>query len=162
MDRILEPIKTRKAQIRPPVEAAIQLIVQRGLTIVEAAEMAGMQGPSLQKALKKPHVSARLASVKRAWMDSEISKAWITVAGLATGAASEDTRLKAARTILEAAGELTTNRRDDGAGAKQLVQIVIGTRDDRSGVTVLAGEHDGVIESPPYVPGVKAGPDDGE
>lgn len=149
MDALPEVKKARARQIRPPVEAAIQLIVARAVTIAEAAEAVGMQGPSLAKALRRPHVSDRLIAVRRAWQENETFKAWLTVAELASGAASEDTRLKAARTILEAAGELGPNRRDDGPRAATLVQIITHAGPERHQVTIQSG---GVIEAAPYDP----------
>jgi hypothetical protein len=149
MDALPEVKKARARQIRPPVEAAIQLIVSRAVTIAEAAQSVGMQGPSLAKALRRPHVSDRLASVRREWMESQTFKAWVGVAELADGAASEDTRLKALRTILEAAGELGPNRRDDGSRPATLVQIITHARPERHQVTIQRG---GVIEAAPYDP----------
>lgn len=149
MDALPDFKKPRARQIRPPVEAAIQLIVARAVTIAEAAESVGMQGPSLAKALRRPHISERLASVRREWMESKTLKAWIGVADLAEKACSEDTRLKALRTILEAAGELVSNRRDEGPRAATLVQIITHAGLERHQVTIQSG---GVIEAAPYDP----------
>jgi len=149
MDALPDVTKPRARQIRPPVEAAIQLIVSRAVTIAEAAESVGMQGPSLAKALRRPHVSDRLASVKREWLDSRTAKAWIGVADLADNAQSEDTRLRALRTILEAAGELGANRRDDAPRAGVAIQIITSGGSERGQVTIQTS---GVIEAEPYSP----------
>lgn len=82
-------------------------------------------------------------------MESQTFKAWVGVAELADGAASEDTRLKALRTILEAAGELGPNRRDDGLRTATLVQIITHAGPERHQVTIQSG---GVIEAAPYDP----------
>lgn len=145
MDALPNVKPPRARQIRPPVEAAIQLIVSRAVTIAEAAQAVGMQGPSLTKALRRPHVSDRLTHVKREWMANQTQKAWVGVAELSTGAASEDVRLKALRTILEAAGELGGRRNDDVPRPGVAVQIITGPADaTRVSVT------NGVIEAVPY------------
>lgn len=149
MDALPEIIKPRARQIRPPVEAAIQLIVSRAVTIAEAAESVGMQGPSLAKALRRPHISDRLRYVKREWLESKTAKAWIGVVDLADNAQSEDTRLRALRTILEAAGELGPNRRDDAPQLGVAVQIITNVGSERGQVTIQTS---GVIEAEPYSP----------
>ncbi len=138
--------KARKAQIRGPVAEAIQLIVTQGVTIADAARAVGMQPRSLQVALRKPHVSAHRDHVKRAWLESKAQKAWVTVAELADNAVSEDTRLKAARTILDAMGELTGDRGRDAARPTQLVQILLAGA-QRAAVRV---NDSGVIEAAPF------------
>ena len=152
--------KPRAGQIRPPVEQAIQLIVARGLTILEAAESVGMKGPSLAKALRRGHISDRLTHVRREWMESKTLRAWVTVAELAEDAASEDTRLRAARTILEAAGELNPNRHTDAPRVASLVQIIL-QGSDAPAVTVQ-GTHAGVFEAPAYMPSALPAPADNE
>lgn len=134
-----------KGRIRPALRTAINLIVADGLTIAEAAKAVGYKAESLSKALLKPHVRTLRADVKRAWLSSQTERAWLTVANLADKAASEDVRLKAARTILEASGELTPR---DGAGAAppQLIQIIT-----RSAAISLDGAglpKSGVVEQP--------------
>lgn len=146
----LRPSKARKAQIRPAVEAAIQLLVTRAVTISEAAEHVGMKRKSLAVALRKSHVAARLSAVRHEWFANQTGRAWLAVVGLAGEDAPPDVRLKAARTILEAAGELGPNRRDDTPRAPQLVQII-----NHGGAIDLGGgarQHSGVIEAPPYAP----------
>ena len=139
------PVKQKKQQIRPPVAAALQLIVHEGLSITDAARRVGMQRESLSKALKKPHIVARLADVKRAWLESETFKAWNTVAFLADGAASEDVRLKAARTILEARGELSDPTRKAPPTAAFAVQIITSP----ASVQAVPSSASGVFEIPP-------------
>ncbi|WP_421730776.1 hypothetical protein [Brevundimonas sp.] len=134
----------------------MQLIVQRGLTISEAAETAGMQGPSLQKAMKKPHVLARLSDLKRAWFTNQTGKAWLVVAKLAADAASPEVQLKAARTLLEKAGELGPHRRDDNPPAGQVIQILVTT----GGTGAAMPDGSGVFELPPYAPPSRDGSDD--
>lgn len=152
MQTLPEIKKPRARQIRPPVETAIQLIVTRAVTIAEAAESVGMQAPSLAKALRRPHVSERVTRVRREWMESQTSKAWLTVADLAAGAASEDVRLKSCRTILEAAGELGPNRRDDTPRAIAGVQIILA-----GGERTITVNDKGVMEADPFaLPGFDA------
>ncbi len=139
--------EVRKGRIRPALLTAIRLIVEEGLTQADAAKRVGMKGPSLTIALKKPHVRAALAGVKRAWLDSQTSKAWLTVADLAANAASEDVRLKASRTFLDAAGELTPDAKGH-AGPSQLIQII--TRAVDIGGQPLDQRLPGVIEAPSY------------
>lgn len=149
MDELPDTPKLRARQIRPPVEAAIQLIVTRAVTIAEAAESVGMKGRSLAKALRRGHVADRLACVRREWMESQTSKAWVGVAELADRACSEDVRLKALRTILEAAGELGGGKRDDVARPGVAVQIITNVGGDPNKLSVHAT---GVVEAPPYCP----------
>lgn len=137
----------RRKQIRPQLAAAIRLIVDEGASIPEAAERVKMQLRSLQAALRKPHIKAHLADVKRAWMTSQTRKAWTTVAQLADGAASEDVRHKAARTILEAAGELGGRGQADDQQPRQLVQII--TQAVNLGAAA-AQATPGIIEAPPF------------
>lgn len=113
-----------KGRIRPALSNAIGLIVREGLSVPDAAIRVKMQYESLRVALHKPHVVAYREAVKRAWLASATDKAWLTVVTLATDAASEDVRLKAAKVILDAAGEL--DHGDPGAvGPRTLVQIVV-------------------------------------
>jgi hypothetical protein len=137
----------RKGRISPALRSAIILIVHEALTVAEAAKRTGYQTESLAKALLKPHVRHERERVKRAWMASQTEKAWHTVADLATNAASEDVRLKASRTFLDAAGELTPDAKGQ-AGPSQLIQIITRAVD-------IAGQPldqrlPGVIEAPSY------------
>jgi hypothetical protein len=134
-------------RIRPALETAIRLIVEQGYTIADAAKSVGYREHSLIQALHKPHVRAFRAGVKRAWLDSQTSKAWLTVADLAANAASEDVRLKASRTFLDAAGELTPDAKGQ-AGPSQLIQII--TRAVDIGGQPLDQRLPGVIEAPSY------------
>lgn len=140
-----EPKSPRARQIRPRVRVALAAIVEKGAKISEAAEMAGMRTESLRLALKRSHIQDELTRVKRAWLSNETGKAWLTVADLANGAASEDVRLKAARTILEAAGEL--GNKDKGEQTpRQLVQIFA----PGASLTAQLPQTSGVIEMPPF------------
>jgi hypothetical protein len=102
----LQGQKIRKGRVAPALRTAITLIVTEGLSIVDAAQRTGYKAHSLQVALKKPHVKAAKEAVKRAFLASETDKAWLTVVGLAQSAGSEDVKLKAAKVLLDAAGEL--------------------------------------------------------
>lgn len=134
-------------RIRPALETAIRLIVTEGYAIADAAKAVGYREHSLIQALKKPHVRAFRAGVKRAWLESQTSKAWLTVANLAANAVSEDVRLKASRTFLDAAGELTPDAKGQ-AGPSQLIQII--TRAVDIGGQPLDQRLPGVIEAPAW------------
>ena len=142
--------KARAPQIRPRLQDACRLIVSEGLSVPDAAKRCGMTVPSLQIALRKPHVRAFLASVKHAWLESRTSKAWLNVAQLADSACSEDVRLKANRVFLEAAGELGAKGADPNATARTLVQIVVNAAQGTGNLT--ASQMPGVIEAPAYQP----------
>lgn len=131
----------RKGRVSPALRTAIVLLVEEGLTIPEAAQRIGYKGESLAKALAKPHVRALRADVKAAWMTNQTSRAWLTVAGLASGAQSEDVRLKACRTILEAAGELGRAEDDARGAARTLINIIQSAE-----VTAPTESRPGVIE----------------
>jgi len=144
------PESEQSGQIRPRLARAIEAIVHTGASITKAAEEAGLRRESLQKALKKPHVRAHLASVKRAFLDSETFVAWGVVVELARSAASEDVRLKAARTILESAGELGGGGRDEGPRGIQGVQIIVTSSAPEGSARVVSAN--GVYEAPAYSP----------
>lgn len=142
--------KSRTLQVRPALREAIRLYVTEGLSKPDAATRAGMTLHGLLAALKKPHVRAFESHVKAAWMESRTSKAWLNIAELADRACSEDVRLKANRTFLEAAGELGNNRTDGENLAKTLVQIVINHAQNTT--QLPDGQMRGVIEAQPWQP----------
>lgn len=114
-----------KGRISPALRTALHFIVHDGLTVAEAAKRTGYATESLSKALIKPHVKAAKDAVKRAFLASETDKAWLTVTGLAQSASSEDVRLKAAKVLLDAAGELSSGKGQGDNGPRQLVNIVL-------------------------------------
>lgn len=136
-----EPKAPVKGRIRPALATAIRLLVEEGRTQAAAAQAVGMNPVSLSLALRKPHIIALRAAVKRAWLDNETSKAWLTMADLANNAASEDVRYKSAKVFLEAAGELDRGQGDGDKGPRSLVQINIQhpLTGDMSGVQSLPG-----------------------
>lgn len=140
--------KARNLQIRPALREAIRLYVTEGLSKTDAALRAGMTLHGLLAALKKPHVRAFETHVKDAWMQSRTSKAWLNIAELADGACSEDVRLKANRTFLEAAGELGGKGEDPSRLASTLVQIVINAAQNAGQLT--GSQVPGVIEAQPW------------
>ena len=137
-----------KGRIRPALLTAIRLIVEEGLTQADAAKRVGYKQESLSSALRKPHVQVVVAGVKRAWLDSRTSRAWVNVAQLADGAVSEDVKLKANRIFLEAAGELGGDDRDASKRAQTLIQIV--TDKVNIGQHPLSERLPGVVEAPAY------------
>jgi hypothetical protein len=160
MSDALPPETGRSAHVRPALRAALTSLVHEGLTITEAASRAGLQRESLSKALKKPHVQAVLSDLKRAWATNETAKAWLVVARLAENAVSEDTRLRACRTLLEAAGELS-GKSDAPPPVGTAIQIIIGTGPDRREVRLSDGQVSGVIEAEPYSPALATALPDG-
>lgn len=106
-----------------------------------------MRAESLRLALKRPHIQEELTRIKQAWLSNETGKAWLTVADLANGACSEDVRLKAARTILEAAGELGSKDKGDQT-ARTLVQILVGPSSEKR--EMIVSDRGGVIEMPAF------------
>lgn len=144
--------KARTLQVRPALREAIRLYVTEGLSKPDAAVRAGMTLHGLLAALRKPHVRVFESSVKRAWMESRTSKAWLNIAELADRACSEDVRLKANRVFLEAAGELG-GKGDEGANlAKTLVQIIVNQGQNNAHLPV--SQMTGVVESPAWSPPV--------
>lgn len=137
-----------KGRVSPALETAIRLIVTEGFSIPDAAKSVGYKPLSLATALRRPHVKVVREGIRRAWMDSQTEKAWVTVATLANGAASEDVRLKAARTMLEAAGQLKPDGPEKQRPAGTLVQIVL--QDRGPDVIVSAARTPGVIERLPH------------
>lgn len=148
---VIEPDKPRagrKLQIRPRLRHAIDLIVKKGLNQSEAAKTAGMQPHSLSLALARPHVKSYLDSVKRAHLEGATLVAWHTVVDLARNANSEDVRHKAARTILERAGELGGDSDDGRKIQQQLIQIV--TQSVNIGQQPPTEQLPAIVEAPPY------------
>lgn len=141
-------VKARAPQIRPLLQDAVRLIVTEGLSQGDAARRVGMKPHSLYVALRKPHVRAFMTHVRDAWLDSRTSKAWLNIADLADGACSEDVRLKANRTFLEAAGELGFKGKDAENAARTLVQIVVNSAPQQQQPT--EGQLSGVIEAAPF------------
>lgn len=115
----------RKGRVSPALRTAIRLIVEDGISVAAAAQRTGYKETSLAVALKKPHVRAERAAVKRAWLDNKTGKAWLVMAQLAEGAASEDVRHKSAKVFLDAAGELDGSAANGATGPRTLVQIVM-------------------------------------
>lgn len=145
MDHPGDTLPARKAQIRPTLARAIEQIVHLGATISEAAEATGMRRESLSKALKKAHVQAHLRGVKQARLESQTFAAYGTIFDLATSAASEDVRLKAAKVVLELAGELGQNdRRDADHTPRTTIQIVVSHHGQQQQIAV---SDRGVIEA---------------
>ena len=140
--------KGRSPQIRPRLQDAVRLIVTEGLSQADAAKRSGMTPHSLNVALKKPHVRAFFSHVRDAWMDNRTSKAWLNIAQLADSACSEDVRLKANRTFLEAAGELGAKGQDAGKLATALVQIIVNQGQIAGQLT--SSQVSGVIEGEAY------------
>jgi hypothetical protein len=138
----------QKGRISPALRTAVTLIVHEGLTVKEAAERTGYQWESLSKALLKPHVKAMRTAVKRAWLTSKTEKAWLTVAELAEGSASDDIRLKASKIFLEQAGELNPEGVDSAKTARTLINIVLGAAPQVGQPT--PSRLPGVIEAPHY------------
>jgi hypothetical protein len=139
--------EVRKGRISPALRTAITLIVSEGLTVADAAVRTGYKPHSLTQALKKPHVKAYRASVKRAWLASETEQAWLTMTDLARRASSEDARFKAAKFMidvdLQARGAMPEQ-------ARQLVQIV--TQNVNLTGNLSASQMPGVIEAPAWAP----------
>lgn len=135
-----------KGRISPALRTALVLIIHEGLTVAESAQRTGYKPDSLAKALLKPHVRHAKAAVKRAFLASETDKAWLTVTGLAQNSASEDVRLKAAKVLLDAAGELDGSVAG-AAGPRTLVQIVMHHAPDTGQPTLR--QLPGVIEAQP-------------
>jgi hypothetical protein len=141
--------KERRGQVRPALRAAINLIVNDGLSLVDAAQRTGMKANSLSVALKKPHVKAWVEGVRRARMSSATFKAWHTVIDLMENAASEDVRHKAARSVLEHAGELGAGLNEKDQAPRQLIQII--TDRVQIGQHPLSERLPGVTEAPPML-----------
>lgn len=125
---------------------AVTLMVTEGLSQTDAAQRVGMARESLSRALKRGDVIALKASIRRAWLSSQSEKARITIADLAVNAQSEDVRHKAARSLLELAGELGPGRTADrNPPTATLIQIV--TRDVPQ---IASAQASGVIELPAW------------
>ncbi len=110
-----------RGRIRPALDAAIRLLEEEGYTIADAAQAVGYKTHSLTQALRKPHVRAHRAHVKRAWREGETAAAWITMTKLARKAMSEDVQFKSAKFLIEQ-DEASRTRMPEQA--RQAVQII--------------------------------------
>lgn len=133
--------------VRPALlEAIRQLAANPKMTQKEAARLGGLTEHGLQRALQRPQVRELLECVRRARRDGKTAEAWEVVYDLMDGAASEDVRHKAARTVLAAAGELEAeNGKQQVIG--QLIQIV--TQNVNLGDEPPYERLPGVVERPP-------------
>ena len=136
-----------RGRIRPALDTAIRLIEEQGYTIADAAKAVDYRTHSLVQALHKPHVRAFRADVKRAWRESETSRAWVTMAKLAQHAGSEDVQFKSAKFLIEMS-EAAENRMPEQA--RQLVQIVAQNVNLTGQLT--HSQTPGVFEAKPYQP----------
>ena len=118
-----------------------------------------MARESLSKALKKSHVRAHMIHVKHAWQEQETSKAWLVMAKLASGAASEDVRYKSAKFLIEmdeaAKGRLP-------ADVRQVVQIVAQNVNVGAPHSLTVASRPGVFEAEPWSPPPLPAHDDSE
>jgi hypothetical protein len=135
----------RKGRISPALRTALTLIVHEGLSKEEAGKRVGIKPNSISKALLKPHVKAALLDVKHAWLASETERAYLTVARLAQGAASEDVQLKAARLLIDIDRDASAAMPER---ARQVVQIV--TQSVNLGAQLIPNQSSGVLEAVPY------------
>lgn len=142
------PVNVRRKQIRAPLERAIRLIIENGRTLPEACDTAGLQEESVQKALRKEHVKAFCASVKREWMTGQTFRSWSTVEQLRDGSASDKVRLESAALFIRAAGDLEPER-NHGPSTALALQIIVSPQHALPVNVTTAG---GVIEAPPFDP----------
>jgi hypothetical protein len=135
--------------IRRKLREAIRILVTEGCTQREAAQKAGMTEHGLQRALTKPHVQEFRDGVMDAHMTGKTPLAWSVVHKLMIEAASEDVQLKAARTHLDAMGQLTDGKGASDGQARQLIQII--TDRVQIGQHPLSERLPGVTEAPPML-----------
>ena len=160
MDDAIAIKPPRRQQVRPGVEAALRLIVERGLPFSEAAQAVGYKPESLAKALRREHVLQRLADIKREWMDARTFRAWVGMAELADSAVSEEVRHKSYKVFLEAASELG-GKSDAPHPIGVAVQIIVGSGPDRREI-LISDQTSGVIEAAPWSPATPPPADDAD
>ena len=89
-----------KGRISPQLKQAIELIVQEGKTLADAAQAVGLKKESLQKSLKKPHVAQFKTRVFSVFKDGLAEASLSRVSELAMTAKSESVRLDANKTLM--------------------------------------------------------------
>ena len=151
---LTSPAEPREPQPRPlrrSLVEAIRILTLEGTTQKEAAERSGMTEHGLQRALTRPHVQSYRDGMLSAHLNGKTPKAWNVVHKLMEGAASEDVQLKAARTHLEAFGQISGLGASTSPGPTQVIQIVCNS----AAVAEPYMPRPGVIEAPPldYQPG---------
>lgn len=102
----LPPATLPQGRISPRLKQAIQLIVETGCTLTDAAKTTGYTVQSLHLALKRPHVQALKRDMIRNFMQNGTDLARWTLIDLCRNSKSDDVRHKSARTLLELAGEI--------------------------------------------------------
>lgn len=138
--------KERSKQIRAPLERAIRLMVEDGRTLSEAAKMAELKDESLRKALAKPHVKSFVSSTKAAWLAGETLVSWKTVTTLRDASQSDKVRLDAAKTVIGAAGELSSEA-NQAPPLSVAIQFVVP---DTAGMRTANAR--GIVEALPFDP----------
>lgn len=88
------PPAPKKTRMSARVRAAVQAMVEDGLSRADAAAKAGLEDNSLYKALRRPDVCAYRNDLMRALRESEASRSISRVAKLADTAESEHVRLE--------------------------------------------------------------------
>jgi lambda repressor-like predicted transcriptional regulator len=121
----LPAIKLRKGRIAPRLKQAVEMIVHNGVSIATAAKATGYNVNSLSTALRKSHVQEFKRDIIAAFMENATELARYTLVDVARNSKSDDCRVKAARTLLEIAGELGGNR-DDAPRFGDVVINVLG------------------------------------
>lgn len=112
--------------LRKRLRTALQILVSTGCTQKEAAAQAGMSENGLSLALQRVPVKEELARISRLRLELETARSWHRVFDLRDNAASEEVKLKATRTHLEAVGELSDAGSGRNAGnSAPLIQVIV-------------------------------------
>lgn len=121
---VAEPAKRappNKDTLTKPMRRAVQLLT-KGLTVPQAAQVAGVSEDGLRLALKRPHVAEALKADLQANLLVAAAKAVNRVDHLIDNARSEYVQLEAARTALDRAGLV------EGSGETLTNEIVVNIK----------------------------------
>ena len=131
--------RRRNRRVTKPVKAAIDAIVERGLTRSEAAKLAGITDHALYCALRKPHVLAYRREQLKVLREGEAIRSIARIADLADGAASESVKFDANKYLLALEGtDPYTNKQSNNPSIGQV---------NLPGLTIVYNEQSQAIEA---------------
>ena len=128
----------RQTRIAPRLNQALELIVNEGLSLKQAADRVGYTQNALAIALRKPHVIARKADITHVFMQSGRDLCKKTLLELVRTSKSDGARIEAIKTFLTLTGDLggdkaTTNNLN---GDVIINYLPAPSRDDLPTITI--------------------------
>jgi hypothetical protein len=128
----------RQTRIAPRLHQALELIVNEGLSLKDAAERVGYTQNALAIALRKPHVIARKRDILQCFMQSGADLCRNSLLEIVKTSKSDGARIEAIKTFLTLTGDLggdkaTTNNLN---GDVIINYLPAPSRDDLPTITI--------------------------